>query len=805
MWYEILKKDLGKRKGIHIILLLFIILSAVFLSSSTSNIYFIANGTNTFMEYSNVSDIMVFLTMDEERERFEEWLRSREEITEFDSEKLCEIKADQITVIKTKSKMANKNKASEEHEFINQGATTLYMGYAGGTYARPLDEKGNELKLQEGEVALTANTLFDNDLAVGDEITITVGEKEFRYKIAVQCRDIIYGNEFSGMKRFVFHKSDYDKMMAMEESPNIVYQYGFNSKRVDDTIKSMNRQGFSSLMFTMTKDRYNLLYVFEMIVGGLFMVVGICLILISLMILRFSIVFTLEENEQEIGVMKAIGMRNFFIQKIYVVKYLVLVMAGAMIGFFISIPVGKMMIDSVSQSMVLENTNIMLWIHFACSAVIIVIVEGMCLLFTNKLKKVSAVEAIRYGEKGERYSKRKGLSLHTKRHMGTIAFLGLNDVLSNKRRYILLLVTFCISFVLITIPLNTWSTMNSDEMIAKFNLNTESAVYMDKIEKQEDKSYHVVGDLEKALKRVEEELSQKGYQAALSTSAYYFQEWNASEQEDETIKLLSQYPVGIDVDFYQYIQGDAPVLENEVAFSKKIMEKYHLHIGDTVTTNIDGKKKKFIISGSYSDYMQLGESARFNPKVDMSAENMSGYGMIMVDMDTELTQKEVAEKFSEEFSEYNWYTGQEAIEVNIGSIKAVMKAIQLPMTALLCLLIMLITVFMIKLFIVREKGQMAMLKSIGYTNWYIRLWIAMRIMWIVLASMVISIPLSMLSNQFVLVPIFKIMGAELKIQVEFLQAYIIYPFILFAGIMAGVFLATTGIRKISSCDMKNVQ
>ena len=189
----------------------------------------------------------------------------------------------------------------------------------------------------------------------------------------------------------------------------------------------------------------------------------------------------------------------------------------------------------------------------------------------------------------------------------------------------------------------------------------------------------------------------------------------------------------------------------------------------------------------------------------MDDEIMSGYGMVMVDMDTDLTQKELADKFSKEFPAYNWYTGSEAIEVNIGSIKETMKAMQIPMTAMLCILIMLITVFMIKLFIVREKGQIAMLKSIGFQSWHIRLWIAMRIMWIVLLSMMISIPLSMLTNHFVLSPIFKIMGAELKIQVEILQAYVIYPLILFAGIASAIFIATIHIRKIDSKDMANVQ
>ena len=48
--------------------------------------------------------------------------------------------------------------------------------------------------------------------------------------------------------------------------------------------------------------------------SGVMLIVSICLILISIVILRFTIHFTLSEEFREIGVMKAIGIRNQNIQ-----------------------------------------------------------------------------------------------------------------------------------------------------------------------------------------------------------------------------------------------------------------------------------------------------------------------------------------------------------------------------------------------------------------------------------------------------------------------------------------------------------
>ncbi len=106
------------------------------------------------------------------------------------------------------------------------------------------------------------------------------------------------------------------------------------------------------------------------------------------MILKFSLSFTMEEKYREIGVMKAIGMRNFSIRKIYLVKYFALVVTGAIVGFLISIPFGKGMMDSVSKNMVLGDSTNTAVINLVCSIVIILFVTGMCVVFTKKLKKI---------------------------------------------------------------------------------------------------------------------------------------------------------------------------------------------------------------------------------------------------------------------------------------------------------------------------------------------------------------------------------------------------------------------------------
>ena len=150
-----------------------------------------------------------------------------------------------------------------------------------------------------------------------------------------------------------------------------------------------------------------------------------------------------------------------------------------------------------------------------------------------------------------------------------------------------------------------------------------------------------------------------------------------------------------------------------------------------------------------------------NPVMDCSNEIMFDYWSIIVDMDTDSSQSEMAEELNKLFPDYGWSDAQEVIDRNVGGIQQSLQEMMIPMTALLCAIIMLITFLMERLFIVREKGEIAMMKSIGYRNGYIRLWQILRMIWAAVISMAAAVPLSLLANHFVLRPIFAIMGAEL--------------------------------------------
>ena len=117
----------------------------------------------------------------------------------------------------------------------------------------------------------------------------------------------------------------------------------------------------------------------------------------------------------------------------------------------------------------------------------------------------------------------------------------------------------------------------------------------------------------------------------------------------------------------------------------------------------------------------------------------------------------------------------------------------------------LITSLMMKMFMLREKGQIAILRSVGFRNWSIRCWQALRIGLIMLVSVIVAIPISRIIDVTILKSLFGIMGASVNIQVKPLEVYVLYPGIILIFIFAAAMICAGGVKKIDIREMNNVE
>ena len=59
MFWDILRKDLKRKKTINIVILLFIILAAMFVASGLNNVLTVVNGTDYYLNQADIGDYVV--------------------------------------------------------------------------------------------------------------------------------------------------------------------------------------------------------------------------------------------------------------------------------------------------------------------------------------------------------------------------------------------------------------------------------------------------------------------------------------------------------------------------------------------------------------------------------------------------------------------------------------------------------------------------------------------------------------------------------------------------------------------------
>ena len=790
MLKRMLKKDLMHRKSVNLILFLFITIATVFLASSVNNILVVSSSVDYYMDYANIPDVNLVAVNSGEKEKIMKWIETEAPgVKDYGYQEMLSVE--------------QKNLHRENGKKFNAEGLSLFLSEERSDYCKGFDPDGRALHLADDEIGMPAFLMDKNDLKVGDKVRISLNGRDKTFTLKTVVKDAAFGNDMVGMSR-IFMNSDMYKEFKKTGSEQTYALYFINVSSISEFTEAQNLQSFSSVLNTVSRSMYSMIYSFDLILAALLILVGICMILIALLVLRFTLLFTMEEEYREIGIMKAIGLRDKAIRRLYLVKYTFLVSSGAFLGLLISVPISCIMVARVSVNMIMEDSGVNFFVNILCTLLIIFLVMLFCMNCTRKLSRITAISAIRGGHSGESFAKASALYLFKQKYLRVPAYLGINDMLTHLKRYALLLVTFCISFVLITIPLNTINTMQSSEMASKFTVNTDSAVYIKKIEGKQDSAYRNSAQLKKGMQRVEREMKEKGYDAELTASSIYFLPFHAPGKKGNT-KIMSLQIQGRNTEYLDYLEGSAPVLENEIAFSRLILEDNNWHIGDRIEADLNGETYKFIITGSYADYMQLGSSARLNAKLDLSKVDMFEYWNVNVDMKTDKSQTELKDTLQKQFPDYEWYTAQEIVDRNIGGIQESLSELLIPMTAMLCAVIMLITLLMEKLFIVREKGEIAMMKSIGFRNSSIRSWQVIRMILVALVSMLAAVPLSMLSNRFMLEPIFAIMGADVHIQIDPVQVYLIYPGVLLLGIICATIFATGQIKRIHIREMNNME
>ncbi len=778
-----------RKKAMNIILLLFLILSSALIGASMSVFYSTVTAIDYSIDKSNIADVIQLCNKYGEGDKLLKSLDSQEE-------SLYKVVETEPYVIVKDSDIQTQDGKKEQSGVLMWS----WLQKIPTNYNKVFDEMDEALVLEPGEIAIPRFTNERRNMNIGDQIKITIEGKSYTFTIAHLVKDIAFGSEMLGAKRYFLTDQDYEQIVQEVGASNKGEVLNFKVKEgttSEELVQQITDLDYSVTQgFNFTKNLVGFEYVSNMLVAGIIMVVSIILIAIAFMILRFTIVFTLQEEYKEIGIMKAIGLKERPIRRIYLVKYLFLSVIGGVIGFFISIPLSVVMLGSLKNYLLLgdDHLKILLSLFGVCLVILLTIL--FCYRCTKKIRKFSVMVAIRQGSTGERFHSIKHFPNLQKTRLKIPVFLGISDLFANGKRFVVMMITFILGTTIMIIPINAANTLKSNNMIEMLGL-AQMDCYI-KIESFDGETESVDDYVENLRGEFEEVVPGIDVWADYGVTAKLM-----NLNQDRSKNIAGYRSIGKGAEAYSYLEGEAPKLANEIAVTKQVAAYLNVGLGDVIFLEVNGEKAEYVVTALYQTVMNMGDGFRLSNQAEITMPDEQSFLWACKFPNTKDTKDNI-DKLQKAFPEMEFHTTQKFLSSMLGSfLDSVDDMIHLLM-AIVAGVVFMITCLLLKMLLTKEVPEVAILKSLGFKNASIRLWQLSRILIILLLSIALGTVISNTVGNALVGLVFKFAGAEkVLIMTKPLQVYIGIPIFLLSVTTLAAVCSMGQIKKIKIWEINN--
>ncbi len=171
MYLQILKKDLKRKRAMNVILLVFIILASMFMSSDVSNIITVMTALDSYFEMADVPDYFAFCENKSDHQDICGTLENASAIDEFRIEEFVRMSQSNITRVGEPLDDSNVNQI-----LVLQSDRDMGMNYF-------LDDESILKSVPKGEIYVASYIEKNMGLKAGDKITVEIEgvSREFTY------------------------------------------------------------------------------------------------------------------------------------------------------------------------------------------------------------------------------------------------------------------------------------------------------------------------------------------------------------------------------------------------------------------------------------------------------------------------------------------------------------------------------------------------------------------------------------------------------------------------------------------------
>lgn len=769
---KILMKDLSRNKIITLSLFGFILLSALLTATSVSIFTKLSSSLDSFFAYTIVPDFVQMHADEYDQGEIDTFASQHSNlITQQQTVQLLNIKGANI--------FFNQYDHSEENSimdiaFVKQNKEFDFL----------INDNNEIVELDKGEVAVPVYYQQRDHLQINDSLYINCQGTLKEYKIVDFIKDVQMNASIISSKRILVSDRDYHDLESYGEPEYLIEFLSPDASALEIAYQN------SSLPHNGTTITRGLLVMINLlmdsIIAAILLAMALLLMGIAFLCLRFTILMTLEEDVKEIGVMKAIGISQSDIQRLYMGKYIALTVIGCAGGYLVSFLVHSAVFKNIQLYMGVGPTT--LWTYLLpilAVTILSLLILAFCKLILSKMDRITPMQALR--DEFTTTQSKNSHYLSLKQHCLPVSLLlSFQDLWSRKKLYLSVFFVVMLSSFLMIVPYNLQSTMDSRDFIQYMGIG-DSDLRMDIMNNE---------DIHENYLKVERLLNQDNTVETYASYTTYKIDMKNSEGEWENLQVetgdFTKFPL-------TYLNGNAPTQDNDIAISYAIANEQALKLNDTLDIQIDNHFITMKICGVYQDITNGGKSAKANMSFN-GVEPLRHMINVNFKSQTDITQKLTAysnQLIGVKITDTQGYVSQTLSGLN--------EQIHMVVTIALCVALI-ITVFQISLFLKmllkKDENQNTIMKCIGFTEQQLQFQYILRMMIVSVIGIIAGTILANVGGEYMLGMCMQGMGiTRLEFVIIPWMTYFILPLFLLSGVGLATVIATRKMKNLHIADL----
>ena len=773
---KILKKDFRRKQLISIVVFAFILLSALLVASGSNLIMELSSSLDALFEKSKAPHFVQMHAGEIDQAEIKQWAEAKDQVKEQQTVEM--ITVDGSTLYLGDNSTAEKNSIMDI-SFVTQNPSFDFL----------LDLDDQVIRLSPGEVAVPIYYMQRDNLTLGDPVKIIDGSFERIFRVAAFVRDAQMNPSIVHSKRFLVHEQDYQALRNHFSDKEYLIEFLLtDTENVDKFSQAYLTSGLPQKGTSVDRTLFKTLNALtDGIVAGVIIVLSILLMIIAILCLRFTILATIEEDYKEIGVMKAIGIAQRDIKRIYLAKYIVMGVLASLLGYGLSLLLNR----GLSTNMMLylgraPKSPLQHAIPFIAASSISLMVFASCAVVLHRLRGITAVEALHSGSVGESMKSTPMLNLKKSNGVDVNVFLGFRDVVQRFKLFGLLCFVFFFCAFVIIVPVHFLTTIQSPSFISYMGIGrSDIRIDLRHSENMDER-------FETMITYLKEDPDVERFSPLVTSQFSMVGSNGAREKINIETGDFSIFPL-------DYVAGTAPEQEHEIALSSLNAKEREKNVGDTITLIVEGQKQELVVSGIYQDVTNGGRTAK--APLSYNPDKVISYA-VSLDVTSESRIADKVSQYSDAFYPARVTDLESYLSQTLGNTIEQLKSVTLIALVVGLSVAVLITSLFLNMLVSKDSSQIAIMRSLGFSLNDIRMQYLSRALVLLSLGIVLGTVFSNTLGQKLISTLWSFMGAsQIEFVIDPIQAYLLLPLALMFAVSGTTLISIKSIKETNIAKM----